>query len=207
MKEIEKIVVATKNPAKVERYRKILSHYTNNVVGLQEVGVLDKPKETGETAEQNAEIKAKYYAEKTGLLVFSEDEALFVDFLPDDKQPGVHVRRINGKDEVDDNQLLAYWEEIVSKVPSKKRTGKWHIAYCIASPDGTVKTTSLEHPIIFFSPTSKVRIPGWPMSSLEGPVAFNKPHSEMTDKEKSDADEIINLAIAQKIKELLETTD
>lgn len=205
MKEIEKIVIATKNPAKVERYAKILSQYANQVVGLQNVvGEMDKPEETGETAEENAEIKGRYYAEKTGALAFSEDEALYVDFLSDDKQPGVHVRRINGKDEIDDDQLLLYWEEIVAKVPEEERTGKWHIAYCIASPDGTVKTTSLEHPIVFFSPSSSVRIPGWPMSSLEGPSAFNKPHCEMTGEEKMKADEIANKAIAEKLKELLE---
>jgi len=204
MKEIEKIVVATKNPAKVERYGRMLSQYANQVVGLQDVGETDKPAETGETAEENAEIKGRYYAEKTGLLVFSEDEALYVDFLPENQQPGVHVRRIDGKDEADDNQLLSHWEEIVAKVPEGERTGKWHIAYCIASPDGIVNTTSLEHPIVFFSPSSEIKIPGWPMSSLEGPAALNKPHSEMTEEEKRETDERANTAIAEKVKELLE---
>jgi len=203
MKEIEKIVVATQNPAKVEKYGRMLAPYANQVIGLQAVGEIDKPEETGETAEENAKIKGKYYAEKTGLLVFSEDEALYVDFLPENQQPGVHVRRIDGKDEADDDQLLLHWEEIVACVPEGERTGRWYIAYCIASPDGTVKTTSLEHPIVFFSPSSSVRIPGWPMSSLEGPVAFNKPHSEMTDEEKREADERANMAILEKIRELL----
>jgi XTP/dITP diphosphohydrolase len=203
MKKIEKIVVATKNPAKVEKYGRILSQYANQVVGLQDVGIVDRPEEIGETAEENAEIKGKYYAEKTGLPVFSEDEALYVDFLPEGKQPGVHVRRIDGKDEADDDRLLGHWEKIVAKVAEGERTGKWHIAYCIASPNGIVKTTSLEHPIVFFSPSSKVRISGWPMSSLEGPAAFNKPHSEMTDEEKREADERTNEVIAENLKELL----
>lgn len=203
MIEIEKIVVASGNPAKVERYGKLLSHYAKGVVGLKDIGVTEKPEEHGETAEENVEIKAKFYADKTELLVFSEDEALYVDFLSDDEQPGVHVRRINGKDEVDDDLLLSHWEKRVAKVPEDKRTGRWHIAYCIATPDGKTKTVALDHPIIFFSPSSPVRLPGWPMSSLEGPVAFNKPHSELTEKERVEHEQKSNITIAEKLKELI----
>jgi XTP/dITP diphosphohydrolase len=203
MKEIEKIVVASKNPAKVERYGRILSKYVERVLGLNDLDIDDKPEESGNTAEENAEIKAKFYAGKTGLLVFSEDEALYVDFIPESEQPGVHVRRINGKDEVDDDQLLAHWERLIEKVPQNKRTGRWHIAYCIASPDGVTRTVALDHPIIFFSPSSKIRLPGWPMSSLEGPSDFGKPHSELTDEERRKNEEKSNVQIAIKLKELV----
>jgi XTP/dITP diphosphohydrolase len=204
MKEIEKIVVASGNPAKVERFGRMLSQFTPEVVGLRDLGVDEKPEEHGNTAEENAEIKAKFYASKIGLLVFSEDEALYVDFLPEDKQPGVHVRRIDGKDEVDDEKLLEHWEEIVVKVPKEQRTGRWHIAYCIATPDGITKTVALDHPIIFFSPSSETKIPGWPMSSLEGPVDYAKPHSELTDKERKEHEQRSNVHIAEKLKELMD---
>jgi len=203
MKEIEKMVVASGNPAKVERYGKMLSLYVNKVIGIKDMGITEKPEESGNTAEENAEIKGRFYANKTGLLVFSEDEALYVDFLPEDKQPGVHVRRIDGQDEVDDEKLLVYWEKMIARVPETSRTGRWHIAYCVATPDGEVKTIGLDHPIVFFSPSSKVRIPGWPMSSLEGPVAFNKPHSELTQEERKLNDGKADKAIKEKLKDLM----
>lgn len=203
MKKVEKIVIATRNPAKVERFQGLLAKYAKEVVGLNDLGITDKPEEKGTTAEENAEIKARFYANKTGLLVFSEDEALYVDFLLPKEQPGVYVRRVEGKDEVDDDQLLAYWEKIVAKVPKNKRTGRWHIAYCLASPNGTLKTVALDHQILFFSPTSKVRLPGWPMSSLEGPVGFNKSHSELTEEEKKKLNSKADKEIAGKLKELL----
>ncbi len=114
MKEWEQIVIATRNPAKKERYSRLLSGLANIILGVDDLGIEGKPAEAGETAEQNAEIKARFYAEKTELPVLSEDEALFVDFLPASKQPGVHVRRVEGKDEVSDDELLAYWEKIVA---------------------------------------------------------------------------------------------
>ncbi len=203
MREIEKIVIATRNPAKVEYYRDILTPFAHSVVGLEDVGVEDKPAETGETAEQNAEIKARYYSQKTSLPVFCEDEALQVDFLPESQQPGVHVRRINGIDEVDDNKLLEYWEKIVAQVPEDKRTGRWHIAYSLAIPNEKIKTVSRDHEVLFFSPSSKIRLPGWPMSSLEGSVRFRKPSSEQTPEERVLSKKLLREEILEKFKELI----
>lgn len=202
MKELEKVVIATRNPAKKERYSRLMSGLAKVILGVDGLGIEDKPTESGETAEQNAEIKARFYAEKSGLPVLSEDEALSVDFLPADEQPGVHVRRVEGKDEVSDDELLTYWEKIVAKVPKRQRTGRWHIAYCLATPNGKIKTVALDHPITFFSPSSTVRIPGWPMSSLEGPTKFGKPHSELTTEERQQSEQETNQKILEKLQEL-----
>jgi inosine/xanthosine triphosphate pyrophosphatase family protein len=200
---IKKLVIATRNPAKVEYYRDILTPFTISLVGLNELNVEGKPDETGETAEQNAEIKARYYSTKTGLPVFCEDEALEVDFLPKDEQPGTHVRRINGVDEVDDDKLLSRWEEIVAKVPEGKRTGRWHIAYCLAMPNGQLRTVSRNHEVLFFSPSSKIRLPGWPMSSLEGSVRFGKPSSEQTAEEKALSKNVLTEKIREGFRDLI----
>jgi len=204
MREIEQLVIATRNPSKVEYYRDILTQFSASVVGLNDLDVVGKPTETGETAEQNAEIKAKFYSQKTALPVFCEDEALQVDFLTKEEQPGVHVRRINGVDEVDDDKLLEHWEEIVARVPEDKRTGRWHIAYCLAMPDGKTKTVSRNHEVLFFSPSSKVRLPGWPMSSLEGSVRFGKPSSEQTPEEKDLSKKLLAEEILVQFRELIE---
>ena len=200
-------MIATRNPSKVEYYRDILIQFASEVVGLNDLGVEGKPTETGETAEQNAEIKARFYSQKTGLPVFCEDEALQVDFLPKEKQPGTQVRRINGVDEVDDDKLLAHWETLVVKVSEDKRTGRWHIAYCLAMPDGQVRTVSRDHEVMFFSPSSKVRLPGWPMSSLEGSVRFGKPSSEQTSEEKALSKKMLAVEILEKFSELLEENE
>lgn len=202
MKALEKVVIASRNPAKKERYSRLMLGLAREILELENLGIDGKPTESGETAEQNAEIKAKFYAEKCGFVAFSEDEALYVDFLPPEKQPGVHVRRVEGKDEVDDDALLAYWERIVAQVPEDQRTGKWHTAYCVATPGGKVKMVALDHPVIFFSPSSEIRIPGWPMSSLEGPVKFGKPHSELTDEERQQLEQENNRLVLAKLKEL-----
>ena len=198
---IEKLVIATRNPAKIEYYQQLFCGIVKNIISLNDIDVDGKPQEIGDTAEENAIIKAKYYSTKTSLPVFCEDESLFVDFLPSSKQPGTHVRRINGHNDATDEELFFYWENIIKDIPSKKRTGCWHIAYCL-SVNGQFKTVALDHPVLFYYPASKIRIPGWPMSSLEGPVELGKPHSEGTAIEKNEALIHGTSIILEKLKEL-----
>jgi len=203
MEKLEKIVIATRNPAKKERFKGLFIGLAKEIFILDDFNITEKPQERGMTAEENAEIKAKFYSQKLNLPVFSEDEALYVDFLPPEKQPGVFVRRIEGKDEVNDDKLLDYWQGIITEIPEEKRTGRWHIAYSLAFPNGSIKTVALNHEILFFSPPSKIILPGWPMSSLEGPVEFRKPHSELTDLERQKHNRITDQLILEKMKELL----
>jgi len=203
MEKVEKIVIATRNPAKKERFRDLFVGMIKDIFVLDDFSITEKSQEHGMTAGENAEIKARFYSQKLNLPVFSEDEALYVDFLPPEKQPGVFVRRIEGKDEADDDKLLNYWKGIIAGAPEEKRTGRWHIAYSLAFPNSSIKTVSLDHEILFFSPTSKIILPGWPMSSLEGPVEFGKPHSELTDLERKEHNQKANRLILEKLKELL----
>ena len=192
---LQTILIASHNPAKVQRYGRLLTSFAHQVIGLREAGIASKPREHGETAEENAAIKARFYADLSGLPAFSEDESLFVDFLPPHRQPGVHVRRINGQEDASDDQMLAYWETILPFVPESQRTGCWHVACCLALPGGVLHTIAVDYPARFFSPSSPARIPGWPMSSLQGPAGFGRPLSELSAEERrlSDlhADEII----------------
>jgi len=198
-----RILLATTNPAKKQRYTRVLSAIAEEVVGLSDAGIYEMPVESGESAEENAELKARFYAAKGGIVAFAEDEALYVDFLPEEAQPGVNVRRVNGSEEVDDSRLLEYWQNVVSATAEHKRTGKWHIAYCLATPRGSVALVSQEHPIRFFSPPSQVRIPGWPMSSVQGPAALARPRSELSGEELRAIDDAVDGLLLDELRQAL----
>ena len=177
---IKKIVIATRNTAKINHYREVLSGLVELIIGLNDLNIQGKPEEVGDSAETNAEIKAKFYSQQTDLPIFSEDECLYADFLSSDQQPGTHVRRINGQDDATDDELLSYWENKIQSVSEDKRTGRWHFAYCLID-QGKIKIATKDVPIKFYYPSSKIRVPGWPLSSITG--SFGKPHSEYTDEE------------------------
>ena len=55
----EKLVIGSGNPAKVDFYRSLFIDVSGEVVGLKQLGVMEKPQESGETAEENATIKGR----------------------------------------------------------------------------------------------------------------------------------------------------
>jgi XTP/dITP diphosphohydrolase len=56
---------------------------------------LASPEETGSTFEENARLKAMYYARATGLATVAEDSGLAIDVL--DGAPGIHSARFGGE--------------------------------------------------------------------------------------------------------------
>ena len=52
------------------------------------------------------------------------DNCLFIEELPEEKQPGTHVRRINGK-ELTDEEMIEHYTKISKKEYGGRLTAKW----------------------------------------------------------------------------------
>lgn len=89
-----KLLVATTNAGKLREIRAILGGVPFELTTLVEFPDLAPPEETGETFEENARDKARYYAEATGLLTVAEDSGLEIDALGG--APGVGSARFGG---------------------------------------------------------------------------------------------------------------
>ncbi len=87
------ILIATHNLHKKEEIQQILgSGYT--VKSLTDFGIHDEIIEDGKSFEENAEIKAKYCFEKTGIPSIGDDSGLVVEEL--DGRPGIFSARYAG---------------------------------------------------------------------------------------------------------------
>ena len=93
-----KVLFATTNPAKIEKYAEKLKEKNIEVLTIKDLGINLKPEETGKNAIENAYIKAKAYYKKTKITTIGMDNNLYIEELPEEKQPGTHVRRVNGKE-------------------------------------------------------------------------------------------------------------
>ena len=91
-----RLVLATTNPNKVREIRALLDGVAVEVIGLDRFAGLEPPEETGLTFEENAALKARYYAAATGLPAIAEDSGLEIDALGG--QPGVESARFGGAD-------------------------------------------------------------------------------------------------------------
>ena len=96
-----KILFATTNPAKIKKYAKKLQERNIEVLTINDLGINLKPEESGKNAIENAYIKAKAYYDKTKITTIGMDNNLYIEELPEEKQPGTYVRRVNGKELTD----------------------------------------------------------------------------------------------------------
>ena len=137
-----KILIATGNPHKFKELMHILPAKLKNGTPIEYVSLADckgltLPPETGNTLEDNAEIKAVYAASESGLPAVSDDTGLEVKFLHG--APGVHTARYAGEHaDADDNnrKLLAALEGQL--LPA--RAASFRTVACLATPQGRVET-------------------------------------------------------------------
>jgi XTP/dITP diphosphohydrolase len=89
------LLLATTNKDKVREIRGILSGLEVTLLTLGDLGEIAPPEETGLTFEENARLKALYYAAASGHLVVAEDSGLEIDALGG--RPGVESARFGGE--------------------------------------------------------------------------------------------------------------
>lgn len=91
------ILIATSNPHKLEEIRAVIKDPNYELVSLEALpGEIDEPVEDQETFEDNAILKARYYAKASGMLCLADDSGLEVDAL--NGEPGVRSARYSNSD-------------------------------------------------------------------------------------------------------------
>lgn len=119
------IIYGTGNSAKISYMEETLKNLPVKIVGLHQAAekegiILPDIKETGENPLENARLKAEGYFHMFGKPVFSCDSGIYLwnyttkEPLPDEEQPGIHIRG-NGERRLGDEELLAYYIGLVKK--------------------------------------------------------------------------------------------
>jgi len=179
------LIVGTRNKAKIDQIRGALQALSLDVRGLPDMEFAEVV-EDGKTALENSCKKAKYYSSVIGQPVLSTDNALYFDGLPEEKQPGINVRRIEGRtDRPTDEEALAYYSDLVKKLGGNIK-GHWEFGICLAKPDGETLERIIKSPRIFVSTPSQAVIEGYPLDSIQINPETGKYISEMSRAEIDD---------------------
>ena len=128
----KKLLVATRNSGKVREFSRMLSNMTFAVVGLDDLDIDLDVEETGSTFEQNAVLKAKGYAEASGVLTLADDSGLVVDAL--NGEPGVLSARYGGEG-LDDEQRVQLVLEKMKPLPGWERTARFVAVLALVGHD------------------------------------------------------------------------
>lgn len=127
---MKRIVLATGNAGKVREIERIFSGLDIEIVAQTDLGI-DSPEETGATFADNALLKARFAAERSGLPAMADDSGIVVDAL--DGRPGVRSARYAGENATDEENLDLLLEQL-KDVPDERRGGGFHCAAALAWP-------------------------------------------------------------------------
>jgi len=89
MSKIKKILIGTHNKGKIKEISYLLNKKIKKISPLQLN--IKSPKETGKSFKSNAELKAKYFFQKSKITTISDDSGLCINCLGD--KPGIYSAR------------------------------------------------------------------------------------------------------------------
>ncbi|WP_281690702.1 RdgB/HAM1 family non-canonical purine NTP pyrophosphatase [Pseudonocardia thermophila] len=128
-----KILLATRNAAKLVELRRLLEGQGIEVLGLADVAEFPEAPETGATFAENALAKARDAAAATGLPAVADDSGLAVDALGG--MPGVLSARWCGRHGSDEENLQLVLGQL-QDVPDERRGAKFVCAAALVVPGG-----------------------------------------------------------------------
>lgn len=177
-----KLLFATTNPAKIKRYADVLINDGIEVLTLKDLNINIKVAETGKDALENAELKAKAYFEVSKIPTIAIDDTLYIEGIPEDKEPGTHVRRVGNK-ELTDDEMLEYYTSLVKEYGGKL-IANWVYGLVIYNGKEAKKYSWSNDDFYLVATPCKKRNIGYPLDSISIDKRFNKYFAELTDSEK-----------------------
>lgn len=189
------LLYGTGNEAKLSSMRSRLEKTGIELIGLDELKaagrVIPDVAETGTTPLENAKLKAHAYYNAFRMPVFSCDSGLYFDNVPDEVQPGVHVRNRNGKC-LSDEEMLAYYAGLAAEYGPLE--ARYRNAICLVVDEAHVyeaMTPELESEkfLIVDKPCGAIRKKGFPLDCLSIDIRTGKYYYDCQ------ADELEQLAV------------
>ena len=182
---MKRVVFATGNPTKAKRFSKGLLKYDIEVLSLKDLDITLEVDESGNDVFENALIKARACYEKTGLPSMGMDDSLYLENVPADKQPGLFVRRVNGKT-LNDEEMIEHYINLVKEYGSDgKLNCKWVYGLAVIDKDGNENVYTWNKDNFYMvSVPSKLVNPGYPLNSISKYKVLDKYFTEITDSDK-----------------------
>lgn len=179
---MKKLLIATTNVGKLKEISGFLSDLPLEIVSLNDVGISNDVEEAGKTYMENSQLKALFYAKKSGLPAVSDDGGLEIDAFGG--APGLKSRRWVGRDSTDE-KIIEYMKKIAKELPDNNRKAFFKTVISLAFPSGKVWSVTGEiEGIIAKKPYLKLLV-GYPYRSFFYLPKLKKYYheKELTDRE------------------------
>lgn len=183
-----KLLYGTGNLAKLSAMRNRLEQLDIELIGLNDLRaegkIIPEVIEDGNTPLENARLKAMAYYEAFQIPVFSCDSGLYFDNVPDEVQPGVHVRNVNGKC-LSDDEMIDYYSGLVKAYGNL--VARYRNAICFVMDNTHIyeamePSMESEKFILTDKPHSTIRKEGFPLDSISLDIKTNKYYYDLPEE-------------------------
>jgi XTP/dITP diphosphohydrolase len=129
-----RLLIATTNPNKLREIREVLADTHVELGSLSDFPPIAEPDETGQTFQENARLKAFYYARHVApaagprVLTVAEDSGLIVDAL--DGEPGVRSARFLRPEATYPERFAEIYRRLAAR-PDRARTARFICALAV----------------------------------------------------------------------------
>lgn len=174
---------ATGNKSKLHNMVYRLRDYPIRVLCPDDLGVRVEVDENGKSAVENALKKARAYYKIVNMPTIAGDSGLAIEGLPEEKQPGLYVRRVNGKT-LSDDEMIEYYAGLAESA-DQECTVIYDTGIAMITANGEFTTVFHDAPLRLVSvPNANRRHNGNPLdviTQLEDGRYFN----DLTDAERA----------------------
>ena len=186
---MKKILFATGNMAKVNRFLDGLLAKNIQILTLKDIDININIEENGKDAIENALIKARAYYEKTKIPTLAMDDTLYLENVPINKQPGMYVRRVGGKT-LSDDEMISYYSALAKEYGNNgKLTARWIYGMALINNGEEHTYTWNKDDFYIVSTPSNIINPGYPLNTISINKKLNKYFTDMTVEDKLEVKE------------------
>ena len=181
---MKQIIFATTNESKAKRFSKGLKEHGIEVLSLKDIDMKLDIEEDGTTAIENALIKARECYRLTKKPCMGMDDTLYMEGVPEDRQPGLFVRRVNGKS-LTDEEAIDYYTNLVKEYGKDGKINcKWVYGLAVINEKGEEATYTWSKDDFYMVSTRSDKInPGYPLNSISKYKKLDKYFTDVTEED------------------------
>lgn len=204
---MKRVLIGTTNPSKVERFTQLLCGEDINFLTLSDLHIYDEPNENGNTPEENAVIKVRFYGSYFDYVICNDSGLYFDDLELDDiRQPGLKIRRVNGKS-LNDDEMIDYYSKLVHSLGDKVTA--YYMDGVAVYAKGKLMTFSQTreecraYAFHMVSTPHSLRHPGWPLDSISKHIGSDLYFVEEDNTKEDQKDVIIRSEYRERLRTFL----
>lgn len=175
------LLIATSNKGKIVEISEALQGLDIVLKTPLDVGITESPHEHGDTYEENALEKARFYHKHARIPTLADDSGIVIEAL--EKELGVHTRRWGAGPTASDADWIEYFLQRMSK--EKNRRARFVCCLALIDADGSEHLFTGTCDGVITESLEAGYLPGLPISACFRPDGFEQVYSAMNLEQKN----------------------